>query len=596
MTIVACLVRASILLVGFSIFLVQPLFGPSPALAADAVAIHIEGVEGRLRENVEAILRIPPGILQEDGVVSLPLLKHFEEDAPARVREALEPFGYYGAKSETHLRNISEHTFVLNVRVTPGEPVVVGTIVVGIEGPGKDETALTRLARRFPLHTGDILDQDAYEKAKTQMQGRAVDLGYLEADFVTHQIKVNPEEKKADIELVLKTGSRYFFGAFTFSGTNTYPLSFLKRYPAFKSGEPFSYTKLAETQANLRNSERFTDIFVTADREAAQDNRVPVDIKLADAPSRHLRIGAGYQTDTGPRFALLYQDLNVLDRGHQFDAELNIAELSQGVASRYTIPSSKSYLSYTVLKFNIQREHTPSYTTSLSMFEIDRERSLGLGRNFGVFLRFLYEDSDVGGKRARSYLTLPGIKFAAQQYNNPVRPSRGYTISGELRGTGQFLGSDQTFVQIVSQGYYVRRILSGLLLHVRAQIGLTIQRESINDIPASLRFFTGGDRSVRGYAYQSLGLKDDAGEVIGGKNLLVGSLELERSIGQDWGVAAFYDAGNAFNYFTQMRLFQGVGLGVRYYTKVGPIKLDLAHPIDKGSPVVRVHLSFGIGL
>ena len=592
----ARLLRASILFVGLCFFTPQPFLHPLPAQAADTVHIKIEGLEGKPRENVEAILRSPPGIVQPDGTVNLPLLRHFQQDVPERVREALEPFGYYESKTETDLRKVSEDSYRLSVRVMPGEPVLVNSVQVGIEGPGRQEAALARLVRRFPLHTGDILQQESYEKAKGEIQGRAVDLGYLDADFITHQIRVNPAEKKADIELILATGGRYFFGGIGFSGTNSYPNRFLKRYLAFKPGEPFSYPKLGETQVNLRNSERFTDIFVTADRKAAQNYQVPVDIKLTDAPSKRLRIGAGYQTDTGPRFSLLYEDLNVLNRGHEFETELTVSEVIQGVASLYTIPSSKSHLSYTVLKFNLQREDVPAYTTSLSMFEIDRERNVGPGRMFGVFVRFLYEDSDVAGETTRSYLTLPGVKYSVQRYNNPIRPTRGYGFSGELRGTTEFLASNQTFIQAVSQGHYVRRISRSFSLHARAQVGLTARKESIDDVPASLRFFAGGDRSVRGYAYQSLGPKDEQGEVVGGKNLLVGSLEVERAIGEDWGIAAFYDAGNAFNYLTQMRLFQGVGLGARYYTKVGPIKLDVAHPIDKGSPVVRVHLSFGIGL
>lgn len=595
MILIARLLRASILFVGLCFFPLQPFLYPLQAQAADTIQIKIEGLEGKPRENVEAILRSPPGAVQSDGTVNLPLLRHFEQNAPERVREALEPFGYYESKTETHLRKAEEDSYELNIRVIPGEPVLVNSVRVGVEGPGKQEVALARVVRRFPLHKGDILQHESYEKAKGEIQRRAVDLGYLEADFITHQIRVNPAEKKADIDLILETGSRYYFSGVSFSGTNSYPNRFLKRYLAFKPGEPFSYPKLGETQVNLRNSERFTDIFVTADRTGAQNYRVPVNIKLTDAPSKRLRVGAGYQTDTGPRCSLLYEDLNVLKRGHKFDTGLNVAEVIQGVASRYTIPSSKSHLSYTVLKFNLQREDVSAYTTSLGMFEIDRERNVGPGRMFGAFVRFLYEDSDVAGETTRSYLTVPGVKFSVQRYNDLVRPTRGYSFSGELRGTTEFLASNQTFIQVVSQGHYVRRISRGFSLHARAQVALTAQKESVDDMPASLRFFAGGDKSVRGYAYQSLGPKDEEGEVIGGKNLLVGSLELERAISKAWGIAAFYDAGNAFNYITQMRLFQGVGLGVRYYSPVGPIKLDVAHPIDKGSPVVRVHLSFGIG-
>lgn len=579
-----------------SLVLLPTGFGSFAVLAVEPVSVRIEGLEGKTLENTEKMLRTPPGIVQPDGTVNLPLLKRFEQDAPKRVRQAVEPFGYYESRVETNLRKSAEGAYDLVVQVVPGEPVRVVSVRVKVEGPGEREGALERLISRFPLEEGAILRQDRYEKAKEGIKSRAIDLGYLDADFTTHLITVDVAQKKAEIDLVLVTGERYFFNGVTFSGSASYPDRFLKRYLAFKPGDPFAYPKLAETQVNLRNSDRFRDVVVTADKEVARSHQVPVLVNLTDAPSKRMRLGAGYETDSGPRCFIFYQDLNVLDRGHQFDAELNIAGLTQGAVARYVVPSSRNLLSYTALKFTLEREDVPAYSTYLGMFEIDREKNLGGGRMGGVFLRFFYEDSDVGGQRNKSYLTLPGIKFAVQHYNNPLRPTRGYRFSGELRGTGRLLGSDQAFVQFLSEGAVVRRISRNLIFHGRGQIGLTVQRESIRELPATLRFFAGGDRSVRGYGYQALGPKNSEGDVVGGRNVLVGSMELERTVGQDWGIAIFYDAGNAFNDFNGFKLFQGAGLGVRYYTMVGPIKLDIARPLDKLSPVVRIHLSFGIGI
>jgi translocation and assembly module TamA len=125
---------------------------------------------------------------------------------------------------------------------------------------------------------------------------------------------------------------------------------------------------------------------------------------------------------------------------------------------------------------------------------------------------------------------------------------------------------------------------------------VTFARDEINELPASLRFFAGGDRSVRGYAYQSLGPRDSAGNVVGGKNLIVGSLEFERAVGTDIGIAVFYDAGNAFNSINDITLFQGAGIGVRYYTRVGAVRLDLARQIGVDKPHFRLHFALGYEL
>ena len=114
------------------------------------------------------------------------------------------------------------------------------------------------------------------------------------------------------------------------------------------------------------------------------------------------------------------------------------------------------------------------------------------------------------------------------------------------------------------------------------------------DVPVSFRFFTGGDNSVRGYAYQSLGPTNAQGEVVGGKHLLVGSIELEGAIGQNWGAAVFYDAGNAFDDFDSLNLAQSAGVGVRYYTPVGPIRLDIARQLGVSDPSYRFHFTIGM--
>ncbi|MFH1025079.1 MAG: BamA/TamA family outer membrane protein, partial [Nitrospirota bacterium] len=135
-----------------------------------------------------------------------------------------------------------------------------------------------------------------------------------------------------------------------------------------------------------------------------------------------------------------------------------------------------------------------------------------------------------------------------------------------------------------------------LSLYTRINGAVTAQEDSIRHIPASLRFFTGGDRSIRGYKYQSLGPKNEKGDVIGGKNLLVGSVELERALFSDWGIAAFYDAGNSFNSFSDIKLYEGAGIGLRYYTQIGAIRLDIARQIDVSNPTFRIHFSLGIEL
>jgi translocation and assembly module TamA len=567
-----------------------------PVQAEEPVRIIVNGLEDELLENTEAMLTPPPGIVQLDGSVNQLLLERFEQQVPQLVDEALQPFGFYESRTQVSVRQVSPGIFEMIVSVEPGAPVRVTDVRVAVEGPGGREAQLDSLARRFPLQKGDILRHDIYERAKAELQNRSLDLGYLDTDFATRVIRVYRESREAEIDLVLSTGEKYFFNGINIANPPSYPERFIRRYLAFRPGDPFSFAKIGETQVNLRNSERFTDIIIVADREKADNHHIPVDISLSALPSKRLRVGAGYETDTGPRFSLRYQDLNVAERGHEFQSELDFAELVQGIGARYIVPSYRNYQSFTSFRASLRREDVDPYDAYVGMFEIERERNLGRGRTGGVFVRFLYEESEVAGERTRAYLTLPGIRYLVQRYDNFIRPRRGYRFSGEIRGTSTFLGSDQTFVQLLSDGSYLRRISTNFTLITRGQLAFTAQRESIRDLPATLRFFAGGDRSVRGYAFRSLGPENEDGDVIGGKHLAVGSVELERAIGESIGIAAFYDVGNSFNNFDEINLFQGAGIGIRYYSPVGPIKLDIARPLDRSAPVVRIHLTVGIGI
>jgi translocation and assembly module TamA len=189
---------------------------------------------------------------------------------------------------------------------------------------------------------------------------------------------------------------------------------------------------------------------------------------------------------------------------------------------------------------------------------------------------------------------MPGIRFSERRYDSLIRPTRGFYYKLEARGTTESLNSDVTFAQLIGNGDLLLPLPGRFSLMMRGQAGATTVNDNFLDVPITYRFFTGGDNSVRGYAYQSLGPQNDQGDVVGGKHLLVGSVELERAIGANWGAAVFYDAGNAFDNFESLDFAQGAGLGIRYYTPVGPIRLDIARQLGVSDPEYRFHFTVGM--
>ncbi len=567
---------------------------PSPRAAEVPVTVLVFGLEDEILQNVEAALALPPG-LAELGELNLPWLERFERQIPEKVQAALEPFGYYNAQITTKSETGAAGKRIIMVTVVLGMPVRVTEVEVTVRGPGSQEAELRDLAADFPLKKGDVLRGDIYEKTKGAMKSQANDLGYLDAEFPVGRILVSRVASTARIELVLDTGPRYFFGAVSFTGADIYPEAFLRRHLAFKPGEAFSYTKLGLTQLNLINSDRFKEVIISPEKEEARDFVVSVGIRLEPALPKRLRFGLGYGTDTGARGTISYKDLNVRRRGHEFDSELNVSERLQGLAAGYRIPG-RDVDSYTGLRLKLQREETVTFLSEVISLELSRTRGFGRGRIGTAYVSLLNEGSTVGEERANAKLILPGLRFSQQVYDNHVRPAKGFRYGLELRGTDRSFGSDISLMQVLGEGKIILPLPWRLSLITRAQGAITFASDDLTSLPASLRFFAGGDNSVRGFAYQSLGPKDEIGAVLGGRHLLVGSLEVERAILQNWGLAGFYDAGNAFNILKDITLAQGAGLGVRYYTPVGAIRFDLARQVGIEDPRFRIHFTLGFQL
>jgi len=434
-----------------------------------------------------------------------------------------------------------------------------------------------------------------YENAKKELKQRAIELGYLAADYEQHVIRVERRSATAAIELVLATGPLHRFGPTTIEGALIYPRSFLQRYLVYQSGEVFSYFKLGQTQRNLLDSERFLQVDIIPHPEQAADSRVPVNISLIAAPPKRLRPGFGYGTDTGVRSTLRYRDLNLRGRGQELESELVLAELRQALGVGYVLPSAGSVDSRTVVRASIERENLEVFDRAAMFTEVERIRSLGAGRLGSIYSRLLDEDFAVGEEDARSRLLLGGLRFSERVYDNPTRPRNGHYWGFEARGTTTAVGSDVDLLQLRASANSVIGFGSDWSLIAHFEGGVGLQRALLEDVPPSLRFFAGGDQSVRGYAFQSLGTEDENGDVIGGKHLLVGGLEMERAIGEKWGAALFFDAGDAFINFSDAKWPQGIGIGVRRYTAVGPIKIDLARQMGVDDPAFRLHLRVGLG-
>ncbi len=575
----------------FLLFLTLLFCGLSPGLARAELRIELTGLPSDLKKLIADALE-PPAALKRAGPLNRLWLERYQQRLPAEVAALLEPFGYYHSTLQVEPQFEGDPQR-LRLHVETGPPVRLIERNLILQGVPAAEVA--NLQAEFPLKEGDVLRQDRYEKGKAELLAHLRDLGFLDARYGRHELRIDRRQNQAWIVLELIAGPRSRFGAVRFSGAEDYPERFLRRYLAFDPGAPFSYRLLGKTQKQLRDSDRFQRVLVFARLEERQAETVPVGVELEPRPRYSLRPGVGYGTDTGARAALRFRDANAWTLGHEFKLDLLVAERLQNLTGSYAFPGYRNLKTGLNLHGGYRAEQLDNYDNSTVFGEIEQTYGFGGGRVAALFVRAQYEQSDISNDSVYSGFLMPGLRYDEIQRPETTGKGYGFRLHAEARLTNRYLLSNITLAQLLGSADLLLDLPMKLSLNLRLQGAGSLVDDPFSEIPASLRFFAGGDRSVRGYPYQSLAPRDASGNVVGGRHLLSGTVELTRQVSNNWGIALFVDAGNAFDSWNDYELAVGAGAGLRYATPVGPIQIDLASPVATGRLGLRLHLGIGFG-
>ncbi len=576
-------------------FVVWLLWPGSAALlaAVEPLTVRVEGLQENVLRNVQEALALPTGLVR-DGQVDRLWLERFSQQADTKVRSAMEPYGFYSPRITSSIESTSQGGSVLRIRVEPGEPIRITDLNIALTGPGAEDATLKKQVLSFPLRIGDVLDQPVYEQAKLALRARATEQGYLKAEFQIHEIRIEKSTFSARLSLVLETGPLFLIKDISISGAPNYPEPFLRRYLEFKPHDTFSHARLGESQINFTNSERFNDVVITPDIPDGDSTEVPVRVELKEVAPRSLRTGIGYGTDTGARFTSRYRHLNVFKKGQELNLNLFLAETLQGLEARYVFPDDKDFRSATTLQSNLQKEVIDAYTSRLASVELARNHRFASGAMGTAYLKVQAEDYTTNAEPEHTNLVLPGFRYSANKTDSLMRPTRGFRYAFDVRGIYQTRSAISEMLQVLADGAFIVPLPGELSLQSRLNVGYTeSEYPTADELPPSLRFYAGGTQTVRGYAYKTLGPLDAEGELVGGKNLLAASVELERAFHTKWGVSVFYDAGNAFDSWEEASLYQSAGLGLHYYSAVGGLNFSLARQIGIEDPGYYFHFSVG---
>ncbi len=387
------------------------------------------------------------------------------------------------------------------------------------------------------------------------------------------------------MKLAYDTGRRYRFGPVTWPDTPLAP-AFLRRYLTFQPGDPYDSNALLDMQNHLINSGYFQQVEVAAPANRAVDYQTPVDVNLEMRDPNRYAVGIGYGTDTGPRGTLGYERRWLNPWGHQFNAQLLASQIKSQAKADYRIPGRNPAVDTFILRGDLEREYSAVIDSASAAAGVAWERKFGLWQG-GVSLDYRVDTYNLT-ERQTSYLLIPGLNLVRVDADDPVNISHGTRLDLQLRGAYEPLLSSTSFLQALASGKAVYSLNARNRLIGHAQAGDTWVSD-FTGLPPALRFFAGGDNSVRGYGLDRIAPRED-GRIVGGKRLLVGSLEYEYRLGGNWGVAAFVDSGDAFDNSPQFKT--GVGLGLRWFTPVGPLRVDFAHGLQSND-LLHFYLMFG---
>lgn len=553
---------------------------------ADTVRVLLDGLPKTLAASVQASLDI--GAEAQRKRTSATRIRRAHAAAPGQIRAALEASGYYRVEVEPALTHDGS-VWQARYRIERGPALRVTQLDAAVTGPAlADPAVMTRLPP-FPLKQGDRLRHAVYEDGKRAWLEALRAQGYLDATLTEHRVDVDLDAYAATVTLHVDSGPRYRFGDLAVEPT-VVSSTLLRRYGAPQPGDPYSTARLLDYQSALADSGYFSSVDVQPGERDAATHSVPVTVQTTPRPGSAYSGGVGFTTDSGPRLRAGYERRYLNERGHTLGSTLLLSPADTELGAQYRIPLADPRTEQLRVGTSVSHQDTDTRLSDTFKLQTAVTRQLGIGRR-SVGVDYLVERFSTGDDRGTSRLLMPSIGWQASRSDNALWPRDGWRLDLTLRGALAGLLSDLTFVQARASGKLVRGIAPAQRLIGRLDLGTTWV-DGFGDLPASLRFFAGGDQSVRGFDYEKLGPRDSSGDVIGGRQLVVASVEYEWMFAGDFGGALFCDTGNAFD-GTQMHLERSVGVGFRWRSPVGAVRVDVARAVSEPGAPLRLHLTVG---
>lgn len=568
---------------------------PFAAAAVELAPVKINGLDKNLEAHVRSAIALP-----EDAGKTLTItdgrLGYYMGTLNALVEDSLEPMGFYDAQVDIRLVREGDAAQII-IDIALGEPVRVRNSDLRVDGPGGSDRIIGYWLEGFEPAVGDVFEHGVYEASKADVTQALLDRGYFEQRVIEHEVKVTRDSHSADINLAWDSGPRYRYGGIRFEGSSFAP-GLLEQLVGFEPGQYYNQTQINRLQESLSKLGYFSTIQIVPDLDNKSDGSVPIVVNVTPAKrtSQYASLRYGTQSGFGVEYGIERRWIN--SSGHKINIDLAYAQNERSVTALYRIPAFGWLDGW--YGFGITAREEDFFNAPTTYVELFGNRS-GEYRGWELLaaLKLRRERFDEAvpdydpGETVAVYTTTfyPEMKgFWRSSVDN--YPDSGSAWRLMARTGYEFETADALFVQAYAMNRRIYSFGTGNRILLRGELG-ALATQNYDYFPTSLRFYAGGADSVRGYAFRELGVYVGDSN-FGGRYLATASVEYERLILPQWAVAGFVDAGDAFD--TRPQVNVGAGVGARWRSPIGPVRLDVAYGFDGPNPGYAIYFSLGSDL
>jgi translocation and assembly module TamA len=527
---------------------------------------------------------------QNDPGMTPEQLRRLADEAVREARETAATEGYFSAQASVSIRETAPE-WTVRLALELGPRTQVEDVDLEFRGPAASDPLardlLARVRQRWSLRPGQPFRQQDWEDAKRAAVRELSSWRYAGARIAHSEARIDPAAQRAKLRVELDSGPPFRFGELRISGVRRYPEELVGNLSPFRPGDVYDRDQLLVYQRRLLESGYFVSVQAGIDPAEDKPDGSPVRVAVIEANTQHIEAGISYSTDARARLDVRYSNQDVLDAAWRFRSGLRLDDQIRNLQLDFDAPPRPGgrWNSFTARarETDIQNERTS-------------ELAAGVSHNWGaevapsaVILSAHVEEQLVPGQpKDDRHAIYGGFRRSFRQTDDYISPRSGYLATFEVGGAPGGLASRAFLRGIISGSLFIPNGRRGDIL-LRGQAGRVLA-DSREGIPSTFLFRTGGDQTVRGYDFESLGVRQ-GNAVVGGRRLVVMSAEYTHWVSDSWGLAGFVDAGDAWDGGSELQAAVGTGFGARFRTPIGPIRADLAY----GERTAQWRLHFSVG-